>query len=53
MKYPVINPFYWRGERIEEGSELELTENEAEQLQPMNVIGKPSKGKASSARKEE
>lgn len=46
MKYPVINPFYWRGELIGKGAEIELTEDEAEELKPKNVLGKPTKGKS-------
>lgn len=56
MKYLVINPFYWRGELIEKGTEIELTEEEAEEMKPKNVLGKPIKGKAApkpESRKEE
>lgn len=43
QRYHVKNEFILRGELIKSGSEVELTDDEAEQLKPKDVLGKPVK----------
>lgn len=42
-KFVVKNPFYWRGELVAAGTEIDVPAGDVERLRAMNVLGEPAK----------